>query len=133
MAPRGSKPDDPFTDDWNPGTATGEGVEAASDEVPEAAIDPERTDFLKPHHVARKPQGFCELVSVSGATEYSDIILHLKLGSRMFRLGLKNFDRSFVALRKKFGAKKADWHGKLEYRVMPHKGKPDGFVAVRPA
>jgi len=127
--PRGkSNADDPFTDDdWG----MPEGTSTQSDEMPEPVVDPERTPFLKPYHL-QTYQGTLELVSVSGATEYSDAVLHVKVGGKSFRLGLKNFDPSYVALRKKFGSKKSDWHGMLRYKIMPHKGRPDGFVAVRP-
>jgi len=126
MAPR-TKDDFNEEDDWGPpGATTG-----ASDEVPEAQIDPSRSPFLKPYHL-KKDQGTLELVSVGPSTEYSDIVLHVKVDGTAYRMGLRNFDPGFVALRKKFGAKKSDWHGTLRYRVMPHKGNTRGFVAVRP-
>lgn len=119
--------DDPFEDDWGPT----EGTATPTDEMPEASVDPERAPFLKPFHLQSR-EGTLELLSVSGATEYSDAILHVQVGNKSFRIGLKNFDPSYVALRRKFGAKKADWKGTLRYRIMPHKGRADGFVAVRP-
>lgn len=124
-----NKPDDPFTDDdWGPSESDGS---AGREEMPEGNVDPERTEFLKPRHMSAR-EGTLELISVSGATEYSDCVLHVRVGTRGFRLGLRTFDPSYVALRKHFGGKREDWHGTLRYRVMPHKGKPDGFVAVRP-
>ena len=121
-----NKPDDPFQDDdW------GTGSETVSDEVPESTVDPDKGDWLKPWHLDKR-EGTMELVSISGATEFSDVTLHLKLGRKNFRLGLKTWDPTFDKLRKKFGPKKGDWHGTLKFRVMPHKGRPDGYVAVRP-
>lgn len=123
-----NKPDDPFTDDdWGPQEGT-----AASDEMPEASVDPERTPFLKPWHMKER-RGRLELVSVSGSTEYSDAVFHVKYGGKSYRIGLKNFDPGYIACRKKFGNKRADWHGMLEFKIMPHRGNPDGYVAIRPA
>jgi len=126
-----NRPDDPFEDDWGPGS---DAAEPASDEMPEASTDTERTPFLKPFHLLPQREGTLELESVSGSTEYSDVVLHVRAGARktQFRIGLKNFDPSYKSLLKKFGKKRGDWHGTLRYRIMPHKGRPDGFVAVRP-
>lgn len=124
-----NKPDDPFQeDDWGmPGATASE-----PDEMPEASVDPDRALFLKPYHLNAR-EGTLELVSASGGTEYSDVVLHVKLGTRAFRIGLRTFDPGYLACKKKFGAKRADWHGTLRYRVMPHKGRTDGYVAIRPA
>lgn len=123
------KPDDPFQDDdWGPQ----EGTAGASDEMPEANIDPERSPFLKPWNMKER-QGLLELISASGATEYSDVVLHVKYKGKPYRIGLKNFDPSYKTLLSKFGKKREDWHGSLRFKIMPHKGNPDGFVAVRPA
>jgi len=124
-----NKPDDPFEDDW--GTTEGESSQESS-EVPEATVDPTRLPWLKPANVLPKREGTLELISFQGRSKYSDVTLVVKVGGKQFHLGLQTFDKSFVALRKKFGANKADWHGTLRYKVMPHKGNPDGFVAVRP-
>jgi hypothetical protein len=129
MAPRGSKPDDPFVeDDWGPETD----AQGNSDEMPDATVDPDRAAFLKPWHLEQR-QGTFELTGASGATEYSDVVLHLKVGRKAYRLGLRTFDPAYAALVKKYGKKRTEWKGTLRYKIMPHKGKPDGFVAVRPA
>jgi hypothetical protein len=123
------KADDPFNDDdWGPNDA-----QEDSGEMPESSADSTRSEFLKPHHVGSARVGTLELLSVTGATEYSDVVLHVKLGSRTYRMGLKTFDPGYVALLKKFGKKKSDWKGTLRYKVMPHRGRPDGFIAVRPS
>lgn len=126
--PRG-KPDDPFKDDdWGmPGDA-----QETTEEMPEASVDPTRTPFLKPFHLKER-EGRIELMGASGGTEYSDVVLHVQVGKKQFRLGLRTFDPGYLALRAKFGGKREDWHGTLRYRVMPHKGRADGYVAIRPA
>lgn len=124
-----SKPDDPFGDDW--GREPGDESGAVSDEMPDASSE-ERPDFLKPYHLSVK-QGTIELVGTAPATDYSDVVLLLQLGKRRFRLGLRTFDPGYKALLAKYGKKRADWKGTLRYKVMPHKGQPDGFVAIRPA
>lgn len=126
-----SKPDDPFGDNDPFFTGDEGSAREDSDEMPESTVDPSRSDWLKPFHLSAR-QGTLELISVSGSTEFSDVTLHVKVGTRPFRIGLKTFDPAYVALKKKFGAKKSDWHGTLLYKVMPHKGRADGFVAVRP-
>jgi len=123
-----NKPDDPFTDD-DFGLPGGEST--TSDEMPDADSD-ERPDFLKPYHLKVK-QGTCVLIGTTGATDYSDVVLLLEVAGRRFRLGLKTFDPGYKALLAKFGKKRSDWKGTLRYKVMPHKGRPDGYVAIRPA
>lgn len=126
-----SRPDDPFNDDdW--GQPEGASSEAST-EVPESTVDPNRLPWIKPSNVLPLRQGRMELVSFSGPSKYSDVTLVVKFGGKQYHLGLQTFDPSFVALRKRFGAKKEDWHGTLLYKVMPHKGNPNGFIAVRPA
>lgn len=125
-----SQPDDPFTDDdWGgSGSAT-----ETPEEVATPTVNPDRLPWLKPANVLPKREGTLELVSYQGPSKYSDVTLVVKVNGKPFHLGLQTFDKSYVALQKKFGNKRADWHGTLRYRVMPHKGNPDGFVAVRPA
>ena len=128
MTPPRSKPDDPFDDDdWSPQ----DGHSALSDEVPEPRVDPGKTDFLKPYHL-KKDTGTLELIGWGAPTNYSEIVLNITVDGKPYRLGFRDFDKSFIALRKKFGSKKPDWHGTLRYKVMPHKGNPRSFVAVRP-
>jgi len=123
-----NKADDPFTeDDWG---AQGESTEQP-DTVPDANVDPDRAQFLKPYHLTQR-EGTLELTGVSGSTEFSDVVLHVMLGRKQYRVGLRTFDPGYTALRKKFGEKRSDWHGTLRYKIMPHKGRLDGYVAVRP-
>lgn len=124
------KSDDRFQDDdWGP---TDGAIPDSFDEMPEAIVDPNRTDWLKPWHLDAR-QGTFELLSVSGATEFSDVTLHIQIGRKNFRLGLRTFDAGYMALKNKYGKKPSDWHGTLRFKVMPHKGRPDGYVSVRPA
>ena len=123
-----NKADDPFGDDpWGPQGAT----ETPDGEMPEPSVDPDRAPFLKPFHLSQR-EGTFELAGASGGTEYSDVVLHIKVGKRDFRLGLRTFDPAYKACVVKYGKKREDWHGTLMYRIMPHKGRADGFVAVRP-
>lgn len=120
--------DDPFTeDDWGmPATQDG-----PTDEMPGPSSE-ERPPFLKPHHVGNAVSGTLELVHVTGETsEFSDVILLVKVRGKLFRLGMRTFSDEYKALSKRFGKKRADWHGELRYRLLPHKGNPHGYVAVR--
>lgn len=120
-----NKADDPFTDeDW--GRQPGED-EAGN--LPEPATG-DYEEFLKPYHLTAR-QGTAELIRVTGATEFSDVVLHLKIGQKTYRLGLKSFDPGYVSLIGKYGRKREDWHGTIRYKVLPHRGKADGYVAVR--
>jgi hypothetical protein len=124
-----NKPDDPFEDDW--GETMPDSSEGPSEEMPDAPSK-EYYDFFKPHIVGKQMGGKIELVRVLPETsEYSDVILLVKFNGKSFRLGLKFFSKEYKALKKRFGAKRSDWHGELRYRVMPHKGNPHGFIAVR--
>jgi hypothetical protein len=123
-----AKADDPFDDDW--GMPDG-GESAASDEMPDAPAT-DRLDYLKPHHLGKQTTGTMELIGVTGlTTEYSDVVFHVKVGGKDFHLGMKFFSKDYVALKKRFGNKKSDWKGQLRFKVMPHKGNPRGYVAVR--
>ena len=127
-----SRPDDPFgDDDWGNDNDSGTAQEPP-EEVARPTVDPNRLPWLKPANVLPKRQGTLELVSYQGPSKYSDVTLVVKVGGKMFHLGLQTFDKSYLACQKKFGDKRSDWHGTLKYKVMPHKGNPDGFVAVRP-
>lgn len=127
-----SRPDDPFTDnDWEQEDPAGSAREE-TEEVAAPTVDPNRLPWLKPVNVLPKREGTLELISYQGPSKFSDVTLVVKVGSKMYHLGLQTFDKSYVALAKKFGSKRGDWHGMLRYRVMPHKGNPNGFVAVRP-
>jgi hypothetical protein len=127
------KVDDPFNDDdWGLPDAQANGE---TDELPDP-VTSEKPPFLKPFHAIKLAgrQGKCELTSVSReTTEYSDVVLYITLGKKPFRLGLRTFDPAYKALVQKFGKKPSEWHGALNFKVMPHKGKPDVFVSVRPA
>jgi hypothetical protein len=125
-----SRPDDPFEDDWGmPDAPAGE----SSDEMPQESSE-ERPPFLKPHHVGSQKTGTMELVRVTAETsDYSDVIFLVSVRGKQFRLGMRLFSPDYKALKKKFGAKRSDWHGSLKYKVLPHKGNPDGYVSVRPA
>lgn len=125
--PKNNKPDDPFGDDpWGP-----QGATETPEEMPDSTVDSDRAPWLKPFHLNDR-RGTFELTGTSGGTEYSDVTLLIRVGKRDFRLGLKTFDPSYQALLRKFGKKRQDWHGMLEYKIMPHKGRADGYVAVRP-
>jgi hypothetical protein len=116
--------DDPF-DDWNPAEG-----ETASDEMP-SSVGGERPPFLKPHDL-RLDRGTLELVRVTTETsEYSDVVLLVAVGTRNFRFGMKLFSPDYKRLLARFGSKKEAWKGELQYKVMPHKGNPRGYVAVR--
>jgi hypothetical protein len=127
--------DDPFTDDdfWGPGSSVGSTSAIASDEMPDAPTE-ERPQYLKPFHVAKAPMGRCTLVRVTSETsDMSDVILLLDVGGIHFRMGLKLYSEEYKSLLAKYGKKKTEWVNKpLIYKVMPHKGKADGFVAIRP-
>lgn len=125
-APKNPDADDPFDDDW--GTTEGD---TSTETMPDANVDPTRTPFLKPHNLKER-EGQLILVKATGGTEYSDVVLHVQIGGKDFRIGLRTFDPSYQACLARYGKQRADWHGKLRYKVMPHKGRPDGFVAVRP-
>jgi hypothetical protein len=128
MATKNKIVDDPFEDDWGMPEAQ---TQAASDEMPEASGD-EKPPFLKPHHVGTASTGTLELLSVTSETsDYSDVIFLVKFRDKKFRLGMKLFAADYKALQKRFGNKKADWHGQLRYKVMPHRGNPQGYIAVR--
>ena len=132
MAPRGKNPDadDPFTeDDWGPSEGT---TQAESDEIATPQIDPNRLPWIKPINVLPKREGTLELVSYGGPSARSDVTLVVKHNGKQFHLGLQAYDKGYIALAKKFGTKKGDWHGPIRYKVMPWKGNPDGFIAVRP-
>ncbi len=120
--------DDPFGDDFGMPEET---MAPESEEMPQESAE-ERLPFLKPHHVGNAKTGTLELVRVTSETsDYSDVIFLVKLGTRSFRLGMKLFAKDYVALKKRFGSKRSDWHGQLRYKVMPHKGNPSGYIAVR--
>lgn len=119
--------DDPFNDDdFGMPEAT-----STSDEMPEASSE-DRPSFIKPHHVGKALSGQMELLRVmSETTDFSDVVLLVKFREKNFRLGLRTFSADYMALTKRFGKKKLDWHGPLRYKVMPHKGNPQGYVAIR--
>jgi hypothetical protein len=124
-----NKPDDPFDDaDWGPQ----EGSSEMPDEMPGASTE-ERPPYLKPHHLAKAVErGSMQLIRVTGETsEYSDVVLLVELGGKQYRLGMKLFSDDYKALSKRFGKKRSDWKGELRFKVMPHKGNPRGFIAVR--
>lgn len=126
--PRGSQPDDPFRDDdWG----MPEGAPTQSDEMPDAVVDPSKAPFLKPFHVKER-EGTLELINVAGGTEFSDVVFYVKYGNQTFRLGLRTFDPGYKACLAKFGKKKSEWHGTLRFRIMPHHGQANGYVAIRP-
>lgn len=127
MAPRNA-PDDPFTDDdWG---APGDAQEP--NQVADATVDPNRLPWLKPGDVLPKREGTLELVSYQGKSKFSDVTLVVKVGAKQFHLGMQTYDKGYLALRRKFGPNRDDWHGTLRYKVLPWKGNPNGFVAVRP-
>ncbi len=119
--------DYPFhDDDWgNMPDAT----EADSDLMPPASTE-ERPDWLKPYMVGDAATGTLDLTGVSGATEYSDIVLLVKYKGRLFRIGLKTFSKEYKSLTKRFGLKKSDWHGQLQYKVIT-RGNSPSYIAVR--
>lgn len=123
-------PDDPFQeDDWGPEA----GGETASDEMPKPVSDPTRAPFLNPADM-RDMHGTLELIGVAeDAGSYSDVAILVKYNTKIYRIGFKLFADSYKRLQKKFGNKKSDWHGKLLYRIKPHKGRARGFVDVKPA
>lgn len=116
-------PKDPWKDPWDDEEGT------PSDEMPEEGG--EKPDFLKPHHLGKKTKGTLELIGVSDETsEFSDVILHVKLMGKIFAIGLKVFSQDYIALKKRFGKKKADWRGELAYRVVKY--KDTSYVSIRP-
>jgi hypothetical protein len=122
-----SKPDDPFDDDWG----TGEPAAAQSDEMPEPPEET-RINFIRPKDVGKDLRGKFELVRVTNkTTDYSDVVFLIKYKGSMYELGLKYFSKDYKRLQKRFGTKKEDWHGDIEYRVVPHRGNPLGFFEVR--
>lgn len=127
MAPRNGVKDD-FDDDFDL-TTTG----AESDEAPEPTKEA-RLEWLKPA-MLKADKGTLELVALGPGTEYSDVTIEVTVpGSPThFRIGLKTYSPEYESLSKKFGKKKADWHGKLKYKLKEHKGNPRGFIAIRPA
>lgn len=121
---------DPFDDDdW--GTSESEHA-PESDEAPSSASE-ERPPYLKPHHFPKSVEkGTIELIKfTSETTEYSDVVFLVKHNGKMYRLGMKLFAADYKALEARFGKKKSDWKGTLRFRIMPHKGNPRGYVAVR--
>jgi hypothetical protein len=131
MATVKEKDFDPFDDDFY---GSDEGHSAAvSDEVRPARTSENRADFLKPN-MLKDEKGTLELVGYADDPgKYSDVAILVNHGGKIFRLGFKEYSKDYEALVKKFGTKKADWKGKLKYRLMPHNGKPRAYVAVRPA
>ncbi len=121
--------DDPFQeDDWG---MPEEQTQDSSLEMPDESKE-ERPPFLKPHHVGNALTGTLDLVRVTSETsDFSDVILLVTLRGKNFRLGMKLFAADYKALLQRFGKKKSDWHGQLRYKVMPHRGNPKGYIAVR--
>lgn len=104
-------------------------LEHNPDEMPDEGGT--RPDFIKPFHVGKVTKGTMELIGVSDETsEYSDVILRVEFKGTEYALGLKLFSQDYIALKKRFGKKKSDWHGQLRYRVMKYKDS-DGYVSVR--
>jgi hypothetical protein len=122
--------DDPFVDDeW--GMPDEQTQDSSTAEMPDEAKE-ERPPFLKPHHVGNALTGTLELVRVTSETsDFSDVILLVSLRGKNFRLGMKLFAADYKALLQRFGKKRSDWHGPLRYKVMPHRGNPKGYIAVR--
>jgi len=118
--------DDPFDDDWG---LEGESS-ATAGEMP-APNARSRSPFIKPFDVgAVGTKGTLELVRVTGETsDYSDVILAVQYNGKDFRLGLRTFSKEYESLNAKFGAKRADWHGTLRFKVVDNNGKP--YVSVR--
>lgn len=132
---------DNFDDDWGPESSAGFEEEAPAPPAQET----DELDFLKPEDVIR-------LVGRSGRIEmtrarlpraneaYSDTVLLVTVGEKKvpFKVGLKNYDKGYVALFNKFGKNLATWKGALKFKVMPHTNrqtgltKQDGFIAYRP-
>lgn len=122
--------DDPFVDDdWGPEDAPDA---VTTEDVPDAPTD-DRPQYIKPSHVGgAKKTGEFELVKFTNeTTEYSDVILLVKYRNRFFKLGMKVYADDYKRLQKRFGKKRADWHGMLKFKVMPHKGNPAGYIAVK--
>ena len=128
-----STPDDSF-EDWG-GPASDAAEPSESNEMPEATVDPNRLPWIISafRGTNAKREGTMELVSSIGPSKFSDVTLVVKFNGKQYHLGLQTFDRSYIALRKKFGPNRDNWHGPLRYKVMAHKGNPVGFVAVLPA
>jgi hypothetical protein len=129
MAPKSRNVDDPFKDDdWGMPDST---TQTESDEMPEGSAE-DKPSFIKPHHVGKQTTGTMELIRVTSETsDYSDVIFVVKFRGKLFRHGLKLFSPDYKALLTRFGKKREDWHGELRYKVMPHKGNPLGFIAIR--
>lgn len=129
-----SRPDDPFGD-WDPTAGAGAGESQEPGQMPEATVDPNRLPWIISafRGTNAKREGTLELISSVGPSKYSDVTLVVKFNGKQYHLGLQTFDRSYIALRKKFGPDRENWHGTLYYKVMAHKGNPTGFVAVVPA
>lgn len=122
--------DDPFNDDdWGGNSDVPDA--GTSENVPDAPLE-DRPQYIKPSHVGKAKTGTFELVKfTTETTEYSDVILLLQYRGRFFKLGMKVFSDDYKRLQKRFGKKRADWHGPLQYKVMPHKGNPNGYIAVK--
>ena len=127
---RAKQESDPFENDdfsWGDGASGGP---AESGEMPEPSSE-EKPPFLKPYHLTQD-RGKLELVRVTRETsEYSDVVLLVTVNGKHYRLGLKLFSEDYKSLSKRYGKNKADWHGDIQFKVMPHKGNPRGYVAIR--
>lgn len=135
MTPPKSAPDDPFGN-WDGPAGNNAGAGEEPGKMPDATVDPNRLPWIISAFRGQpnvKRQGTLELVSSIGPSKFSDVTLVVKFNDKQYHLGLQTFDRSYVALRQKFGPDRENWHGKLYYKVMAHKGNPVGFVAVLPA
>lgn len=130
MAPKTKQVDDPFADDdW--GMPDAQGQVAETDEMPEASSE-DRPPFIRPHHVGKQTTGTMELIKVTSETsDYSDVIFLVRFRGKIFRHGLKLFSPDYKSLSVRFGKKRSEWHGELRYKVMPHRGNPLGFIAIR--
>jgi hypothetical protein len=118
---------DPFDDDWGLDDTT---TTPGGGEMP-ASTARSRAPFIKPHDIgAIGSKGTLELIRVTGETsDYSDVILAIQYNGKDFRLGLRTFSTEYESLSKKFGTKRADWHGTLRFKVVDNNGKP--YVSVR--
>jgi len=120
--------DDPFTDDdWGPEMPGA--TDGGSDEMPEPSSE-SRPDWLKPHMLGGATTGTLQLTGVSGATEFSDVVLLVTFRGKPCRIGLKTFSKEYKALTKRFGSKKGDWKGQLQYKVID-RGNSPSYIAVR--
>lgn len=132
MTPPKSRPDDPFNDDdWGTPDSS---AQTESNQVAAPTIDPNRLPWIISAFRGTnvKKMGTLEVVSYQGASKFSDVTLVLKFNGKQYHIGLQTFDKSYIALHKHFGDDKTAWHGTVRYKVMEHKGNPDGFVALRP-